>query len=260
MREKEKQIKPENSENVKPTGEETASRKFMIEDVDYKGRGVKLVSIESESQYSKNPEVVPPDWDDQVASAMDDTKLVFMAYFPPELKKTAYSGKILGPLAELSGELRIHEIYERVAQIAQETQKDVAVADIANKTSYLLYELPRAVEVGYEKAAYKLDPGQTERFIPSPVDARRMFTANGIMQEVERYPKNTKFMYVGAPAHTKRIKRYIENANNGTVSVLDTMRYTIYKNAMPGLDKTTRIYKPKKNGDGWIRYSNAKIK
>jgi hypothetical protein len=252
--------------NVNPDyvfpAEEIQDRAFRIEPIDYNGRTIKLVSIESKfvSQKAQIPDraamsvIAPDDWGLQVADAMEDTSLVFTAYFPPELEQTAYSSPFRGTKARSWGEQLLHSVYQTVADIAEEQGKRIAVADISNKLAFAVYEFatPNRVPCMRQVSAYGVQISRSEKYVPQAADARRMFTAKAIMQTAEAYPEGSSFMYIAAPAHVNRVKSYITQKPD----VMDKLRYGVYATTMVGLDTSTRIYRH--SDEEWAKVSDTR--
>lgn len=249
------------NESISPKRKEEY-RKFHIEEISYNNRQVTVVSLETVNQYLKNPEIVPSDWSSQIAQAMDKTSLLFLEYFPHELERTAFSSRITGShVKEVFTNRNVSQMYGEIATHAKQRNIPVASCDTANKLGYLFHEgISDIVNGGFTTLQFYFDTGV---YYPRPnwtdvvslhtVEAKRMFTAQGIMQEAERYPEGSSFLYVGAPAHASRIAKYISKGFTHN----ERGKYDLYKKFSVGLDTNTRIYKP--YGDSWIRVSDAKI-
>jgi hypothetical protein len=249
---------------------ELSRRAFGIETLPFRGREVRLVSLEAD--YTTDERITPPDWQDRVSQAMQGADLTFVEYFTPELEQKMPYFHQLGSFSR-----NIANVYGAIADMAHEQSQDVAVADIANKPLYEVYHLGVFPAVGAaaiagarrgdalgwatflagetyvaaqvhqtirKKGTYAVKPSRIERYMPNANDARHVLTARAIAQTVQQYPPQSSFLYIAAPAHTARIKSMLEEPP----TAVDSAKYALYKRAV-GLDKDTRIYRP--TDDGW---------
>lgn len=231
-------------------------RQFSIRTADktgqnltYKGRNITLVSIESGMPYVQGRnDFVPNDWQEQLACAMDTVDLAFVEYLPTELRNTAYKDRVTGRAYQAFGENMVEPIYQPIADLARDKGIPLAVSDIGNRRAYLFYDFSPVDRFShnYMYSARQVKPTQSERYIPSGVDARRMFTAEGMKKTIEEMvPVGGSVMYIAAPAHVNRVEKYLTEKP----MMLDKARQLLYKNIVFGVDPTTRIYQH--DGTDW---------
>ena len=216
-------------------------RAFAIDTVDWKQHQLTFVSIESVS-YIKDEKICPPGRFDRIAEVIDGADLTVVEYFTPELERTAYYMPMLGRLARRA--IGPDRQYAPIAKIGHDSGARMGVADIANKPLYAAYAVLGASYLESPTGVHAVRPHAPERILPSLTDARRMLTAEAIVQEADRHQDGTRIAYIGAPAHVNRVSRYIL----GEQSWYDRRRLELYRH-IPGLDKTLRVYEPA--GDSW---------
>lgn len=85
-------------------------------------------------------------------------------------------------------------------------------------------------------------------------DARRIFTAKGIEQEMKRRKSGSKGVYIGPPAHVNRIKWNLEHPNEPVTKA----KSCLYR-LLSGLPFSTRIYRHSDRYDSWELVSNTPI-
>lgn len=214
-------------------------RAFNIETITLGPRALTCVSIESEAGRISDPEVYPPDWADRVTPHIDTAETVFLTYFPNEIAQNIFPVPILGHIAALQAKMNL-SVYRDVVDMAAEKRKRVACADIANRIGYLAHEirLPNSYFVGWQKGPASLEPTALEQRVPTPTDARRVFTARAIRQESESLPEGSTLLYVAAPAHVKRVKQYVL----GEPTEWGERRFQRYLRKYRRLDTRTRFY------------------
>ncbi|MBI4999301.1 hypothetical protein HZB97_00835 [Candidatus Gottesmanbacteria bacterium] len=180
---------------------------------------------------------------------------------------------MLGKLAKMSPDSKLIEFFfGKISELAKAHKKQVAVADIANKPLYALYEFGASVAVIptgsfgiiyntlmlpqylLSQGIFSPKPSQIEKFFPHAANARRLFTARGITQEAERLREGSKLVYIGSPINSHRVAKYIRDGP----SIFDKTQNMIYKAFIHGLDRSARIYKP--TSHGWLLVSDIKTK
>lgn len=227
-------------------------RKFNIRTREYKGRNIKFVSIESGIQYTQGrnkEDILPNGWLDQVSLAMDGVDIAFVEYLPDELRDTGYSERVTGKAYAALGKKMIDPIYKPIADKAREKGLTLAVADIGNRRAYAYYDYNPVDRFShyFGYSARSVTPTESERYIPSAVDVRRMFTALGMAKTIEeQVPVGGTVMYIAAPSHVNRVDNYLTKKPK----LLDQVRRLLYENTVFGVDPRTRIYKH--DGSNWI--------
>lgn len=256
---------------------ELHKRSFKIETLKHGEQTLQLISFEA--TYAHDERITPRDWQEQIRQVIEQVDIVFVEYFPPELEQNI---PYFGELGEYSR--GIGESYGTITELAHHLNIPVAVADIANKPLYELYQMgiypaigtvavmsayrgdalgkigfaasqtfigSSAYQAALQKGKYALEPGTLERYTPDATDARRALTARAIMQTAREMP-DASFAYIGAPAHIARIK----TALTEPTTVPESAKALVYKSLI-GLDRSTRIYEPTENG--WELVSNIPI-
>lgn len=268
------------SETWVPSGSpEIQQRAFQIETLYCDNRTLDLLSLDAD--YVTDERVIPPDWQERVSQAIEKADLVFVEYFVPELEANIPYFREMGSFSE-----NISDVFGKIADMAHEQRKDIAVADIANKPLYeawLLGMLPAVgaaaivaarsqtplgfaafaageayvasltYQAARRKGTYAVEPNRIERYTPNANDARRALTARGIAQTAREYPLGSSFLYISAPAHIARVKMMLEEP----VTAADSAKAVLYKN-LAGLDRSTRIYSP--HEEGWTLQSVTPIR
>ena len=258
---------------------ELEARVFKREQLTRGNQTLEFVSLEA--SYIDNKVITPPDWQEQVAEAIDHADIVFVEYFPPELEKIM---PYLNELGEFSR--NIVEVYGAIAALAHEKGKPIAVADLANRPLFEAYHFglypligaaavasiqqggtlgkigfiageAYVASVAYQssqkKGTYGVKPGTLERLTPGANDARRVLTARGIEQTAQTLPSNASLLCIAAPAHVNRVKAMLTEPK----TIPDSAKAVVYK-GLAGLDRSTRIYKPTENG--WEQVANNLIR
>lgn len=258
---------------------ESRQRAFRIETLTRGGRTLNLVSLEAD--FIDDERVTPPDWEDRVASAIDEADVTVVEYFTPELEENIPYIHQLGPYSR-----QRMGVYGKIAEIAHDKNVDMAVADIANKPLFQAYNMgtipalgAAAVGVSYrdnwlgrlvfessqlyiasmthqafrKTGTFGVEPSKVERFTPSATDARRVLTARGIDQMTNELPEDATVLYIAAPAHTSRVKMMLEQPK----TMPDSAKALFYKNLV-GLDRSVRVYSP--IDDGWELRSATPIR
>lgn len=231
------------------SSEEGSARAFAVETVDWNEHQLTFVSMEN-GRFANNREICPVDRFDRVAEVIDQADLTVVEYFIPEIERTTYRLPLIGPFSKYL--IGPDGQYSPIARIGHELGARMGSADIANKPLYAAYAMPMMFYVEYPMGNHCIEPRARERFVPTPTDARRMLTAEAIMQETARHPEGTHIAYIGAPAHANRVARYILQDQ----TKLDRARLALYRH-MPGLHKSLRIYEP--NGESWQLAEKHKI-
>ncbi len=217
-------------------------RAFKVETIPLDQHQVTFVSMEGD-EWCGDQLIYPPDRLDRVHEVMNDADLTLVEYFPPELKDTAYSIPALGWLAKEIFAPSPH--YIEIAKYGHKMGKRMGVADIANRPLFAVYGL-FLINIVVEEyiGVNTVRSHQLDHILPTATDARRMLTAEAIMQEAERHPEGTHIAYIGAPAHVNRVARYLTHDQ----TVWDRARLALYRK-LPGLDTCLRIYEPE--GEEW---------
>ncbi len=77
------------------------------------------------------------------------SSVVFLEYFPHELKSTVFNNRFVGKEAkELSVSSGIAPFFERASLLTAQHSKEIAVADIANKLAFSIYDGPIRLVTG----------------------------------------------------------------------------------------------------------------
>ena len=230
---------------------------------------LELVSLEA--SYITDENITPADWEGQITDVVNHADVVFVEYFPPELEKNI---PYLDELGSFSKD--IAEVYGTIAATAHKLGKPVAVADIANRPLYEMYNfglypflgaaavasarqqtafgkigfiageaylIGVAYQAAKKKGTYGVQPSVLEDLTPTANDARRALTARGIAQTAQALPPDTSLAYIAAPAHINRVKAALTTEK----TISDSIKAVAYKR-LAGLDRSTRIYKPVQNG------------
>ena len=207
------------------------------------------------------------------------TKAILVEYFEPELKANARNFPVLGKLLEkvfnAEGGAGVKtNLSNKLAEIAKEVGKPIAVSDIANKAEYyfgyslapsgllaassvLPALLPVAItytsmtginrlhEFVTKKGHY--DPEkihQYEKILLDTEDARRVFAAMGIRQLVSEYqPKSSEPCRILAcypKAHSMRIANYL--TDQGSFSRTERWAKQLLYRLYPAIDISVRQY------------------
>jgi hypothetical protein len=214
-------------------------RAFNIETIALGSRALTCVSIESEEGRINDPVVYPPDWADRVALHIDDAETVFVTYFPNEIAQNIFPIPVLGRIASMQAGMNL-SVYRDVVDMAAERGKRIACADMANSVGYLAREftVPNWFFIAFAKGPANPELTWLEQRIPTPTDARRVFTTRAIRQESESLPEGSKLLYVAAPAHVRRVKQYAL----GEPTERDERRLRRYLRKYRALDTRTRFY------------------
>ena len=230
------------------------------------------------------------------------TKVIMVEYFEPELRANARNFPVLGKLLEKGFDARIQVgdktgLSNKLAQIAKETGKPIAVADIANKAEYYYgYSLvpsglelasvvfpvllPLAVTYGSMWGINRLHEfitlkghfdtkkiHQYEKVLFDTEDARRVFAAIGIRQLTNEYQpiatKPCRILVCYPKAHAMRIANYLTDRElTSTISqATKGLMYRLY----PALDISVRQYTWKAmfakdtSLAGWQQFSNRPL-
>ncbi len=219
----------------------------------------------------------------EIASQIQNSSLVFVEYFPPELETTAYNSRFIGRLAQEVGDYSgINSFFNEVASLAVRYKKDVAITDIANKPLYELYNFSLRMWFGpcilgsslilsshyalylssflalaacYTFTGTYLNesnyPSKYESLFIDLNNARRLITAKALIQSAQESP-DSETLYIAPHAHNRRIKQYIEN-HEGLSVRLKTKAYSL----LPGLDKKTRVYRHSTDDNAWKKISST---
>lgn len=225
---------------------------------------------------------------ERITEEIKDSSIVMVEYFPPELQRTVfnYPIKSLSRYAEsYADSYGITDFFNRVASIAAEQGKPVAVSDNANNMNFeYYYRVPSFLTLpplGYFAANFSsvlssghidtlsllaglvglagvidavrdFEEGRVrvnyERYYPNIVDSRRLITARGIEQE-------EGVLYIAPHAHVNRVKWYLENPDD----IFSKVKGKIYS-ALPGLPKSTRIYQFSDQKQDWTKTADHAIR
>lgn len=202
--------------------------KIKIEELRVGRTKTSLVSAEHEP-VAKKPSI----WEwNIIRGRIECSNLLFVEYFPHELRATTYHKPLVGVIARsYSQDHGIDSFFDRVSGIAHQSEVPIAVADIANKPLYEAYygamkygplasgaiDIIKAVKDpsqriralrGIVRIAYTFMQAYQEsfqngifnnqrlsvfdRFLINLEDGRRIFTARALQQEAERRSRNDK--------------------------------------------------------------------
>ncbi len=255
---------------------------LQVENLKLNGVNITLVSCDHELE--KMPKADP--WQ-AIEYEIQKSSLVYVEYFPYELESTVYNNPIWGRLARAAGKAKgINHFFDKIGDLAIKHEKEVAVADIANGPKYSIYHAglravpgPLLMSVAPDKfgsflgvcslvygngmsmqelfriGAFDLERKNFERFIIDMEDARRLLTAKGIRQEVEKRVEGSQLTYIAPRAHVSRVKWYLEHPND-IVSNTKAKAYSL----AAGLPRSTRIYKNSKMFHSWQLVSDIPTK
>jgi hypothetical protein len=212
---------------------------FSVETVQLRSHALTCVGIESDSDYIHSKGYRPPDWENQIYREMGKASMVFVEYFPPEIAQNVYKIPIIGFYAENYVENNML-VYSRIADRAAETGQSIAVADIANRFRFLPFEcLPANLpHVMHKTGTYDVKISAKEQAKPSVNDARRVYTARGILQVAASMSDASPQMYVAAPAHVRRVKKYA----TATPTEESEQIFSRYQRKYHMLDRRVRIF------------------
>jgi len=257
----------------------TTARKLSSEQIIRGTQTLELLSIEAD--YIDDIRITPPSWEANAAKTIEHADVVFVEYFPPELERNIPQLHELGEYSR-----KITDTYGRIADIAHAANKSIAVADIANRPLFEIYQMGLYPSLGAMAVAcarqggiagmagvvlseayiaggayqalrnvgvHSPTPSTIERYTPNATDARRALTARAIAQTAQALPSDTSLAYIAAPAHINRIKAMLTEQK----TVADSAKAVIYKHLV-GLDISTRLYIPTE--DGWELVSNTPIR
>lgn len=207
------------------------------------------------------------------------TKAILVEYFEPELEANARNFPVLGKLLEkvfkaVGGAGVKITLSNKIAEIAKETGKPIAVSDIANKAEYyygyslgpgglmatssilpallpvaITYTSMYGINALHEFITKKghFDPGrihQYEKVLLGTEDARRVFASMGIHQLAEEYqPRGTESCRILAcypKVHAMRIVNYLVNPDLSS-KVSRSAKKLLYR-LYPALDISVRQY------------------
>lgn len=257
----------------------TAVRKLSSEYITRGTQTLELLSIEAD--YIDDVRITPANWEAYATETIERADVVFVEYFPPELEQNIAQLHELGEYSR-----KITDTYGRIADIAHAANKPVAVADIANRPLFEIYQMGLYPSLGATAVACARRGGiagmagtilseayiaggvyqalrnvgvhspttsTIERYTPNATDARRTLTARAIAQTAQALPPDTSLAYIAAPAHVNRVKAMLTKPKTAA----DSAKAVAYKHLI-GLDRSIRIYKPTDNG--WERVANEPIR
>ena len=267
----------QNPEKVNP-------RELVVDTVNVGANSVRLLSCEHKPRkmFPKNP------WP-TIEREIGKSDLVVLEYFPHELEHTVFKTPIIGSLMRLDARRDgIYGFFSRTAELAVYSGADLAVADIANRPLYSAYNLGSRLThalvtteamflplptpfqvlaiVAFAHMAILNLSEASGRFIFHPTaqkfdgaffdtaDARRLFTAKALLQIAEAQPERN-ILYIAPAAHTKRVKRYMEDPDSFPFRLRDKL-YRI----MAGLDRNIRYYRYNSDQDLWQKIASEPIR
>ncbi len=194
----------------------------------------------------------PENWKSILQEQITNSSVVFVEYFPAEIYREAGSNKAFGWLVDRIMKDNITPFFHTVSAMAGISSKHIGVADIANRVAYEMYELGGAALSIGRKQDYKghaTEPSQQELQWRSAIDARRLFTAEGLAQEARHRKEGSNILYIAPPAHASRVAKYLQ-----LISIHDR---DMHKKAMhyrlryPGLDSNVRLYSSYRSRPEW---------
>ena len=266
------------------TPEKVHPRELSVDTVSVAGNPVRLLSCEH------NPKKMrPKDPWPEIASAIGGSNLVVVEYFQPELEQTAFKTPVLGPIERLDAERDgINGFFNKVGELSIANGSDIAVADIANRPLYSAYyaaerlALPAAlagmIQVGAPRPLdvallgfiaymgilvvaeaggrfiFHPRPQKMDGIFFDPADARRVYTAKALLQTAETHP-DKNILYIAPAAHTKRVKRYMENPNSRSFRFRDRL----YR-SMVGLNRSIRYFRFDQDQSTWQKIASEPIR
>jgi len=172
---------------------------------------------------------LPPDWKQKLFKVLDENQNATIApeYCMPDLEQYAFKELGTGELARQSSEdsQGISEFYGLISRYAGSKGKNQLAIDPANTNWYLFSEatenarrlIPEQMKAKLEKrepeyqdiyAGKYGEISKKELNTLRLIDARRLITARGLMQEALR--SKQKILHINAPKHAERVHNYIE--------------------------------------------------
>lgn len=219
---------------------------FKIDTVPHQGHELTFVSIESDPDDLWNPAVTPPDWPRQIEGQMTAAEHVVVEYFPPEIhtnfRKFPFLRKKVAEYVE-----REMQPYSQIAIEGARQGHSITTADIATTLAFFpreIIDMYNPVQRRQPTRRVNIQPGEQNR--PTPTDARRSFTARAIQQLLDQAEVETSLLYVAAPAHVNRVKRYVTNPTEQ-----DEVNFEAYRHQFRRMDQRIRTY-DFRNGCGWV--------
>lgn len=258
---------------------------IKVECLKYHDKNFKFFMMEHHDVKSANSsatETVPKDWPEKFKQAINIGDVVYLEYFPHELKKST-NIPIVGPSIDMWMKQSGIDIFAEMAEIAHSKGATVKIADVASGIFYAWQELavdqkkwkvemmkrPMEERYGYAGSLAdtnnRIDPIEIE--MARAVDARRLMPARAMMQDISK-----SIVWVGPEAHGKRILHYIQRQTefelkNGNVekpedmvnmcSAEEKIKVEKYKKTF-GFNNNIRTYSKEKNGS-WRLTDKKKI-
>jgi hypothetical protein len=176
---------------------------------------------------------LPPNWRQELFKVLDENPntVIVPEYCMPDLEQNAFRELGTGEWArqESEGSQGISEFYGLISRYAGSKGERQLAIDPANTNWYLFSEaiesfgrvMPEQIRSSLEKrppeyqnvyAGKYGEIGKKEIDKLRLVDARRLITARGLMQEALR--SGRKILHINAPIHAERVHNYIERQNN----------------------------------------------
>lgn len=221
----------------------------------------------------------------EIETKIQESSLIFVEYFPPELQTTIYQNRFIGSHARKEGRnAGIDNFFNEIGSLAAKHKKNIAVADIANNLPFLVHyvvsmtwPMPAVLATLATKepsylpvliledlgllnnwlsltAAQSEYPNTLEKFLLNMDDARRVLTTRALAQTAKEQP-GSNLLYISPHVHVNRIREYLKHP--------ESLSYRIKSRAyslLPGLDKTTRVYRYDPKEDIWDKISSTPIK
>lgn len=234
------------------------SQTFAIEHLKLAVGQVDFIKLEHED-VSK----LPPNWQNRVEDALADYSegdLLLLEYYLPDF--SIPSIPLLSRVVENYAQWKISQCNSVLIEIAREKHLTIAVADIANNVNYAMYELVSQMPYNFllivkhwrtilnnmhhfestieelmkSTGVYSDYPSSSDEPIHA-VDARRFITAAHVFHALQEQP-GRRIAIVNAPAHIRRIKKYLETFDSGKPLAF---RRAVYR-AMLGVPHRMRTY------------------
>lgn len=175
----------------------------------YHNQEIRIVELEHTPKIEYGTFTRLDDWREKLDEQLNLNQnwLFFPEYCIPEIETTTFNG-MGGELARGSlDKLGITDFYSHIAMVAGKLGKSLFASDVATDKLYHLYEKVSGL-VRPNTLSFSPDNIEdTELTTNIPADARHLFIARGIMQEVLR--KKNPIIHINAPVHSVRIDNYI---------------------------------------------------
>lgn len=222
---------------------------------------------------------LPSDWENRIDKEIGNPDIIFLEYFIPDLERSGFAEPVVGiAVKSWAKEHNIDGFTNPIARMAGRRGCDIAVADTASSSLYMIQEVKGEYEWGkiMEKTPFdarrrydgsETQPDNFDFEVANAIDSRRLMTARSLMGEAIRLSQDKEkgktdrktIVCITPEAHASRILAYIQRQKDAEtlpgVSVekpedllvvgqkVDIERAEKYKKTF-GLNTNTRYYSP----------------